>query len=273
MSATDLLIDGYNLLHAAGYGRVHYLHGDLQRARQRLLKKLFQLLTPAEIFQTAVVFDAKEPPPGLPSNWYIHGLRVMYAQPHGDADEMLEHLIQEHSAPRRLTVVSSDHRLHRAAKSRRATVIDSDEFLEHLERRHPNLETAEIPDPLPTSPKATGEATTAELSYWMRFFGDVKISDLLDTNLLAKTIGPKHSRPDITTKSIRETLISGSTKGDSLSVEDSSKTRSSKRRHLSQPTHQIEENHSPKEPTRHPELFSQEWIDELQKWVDGMQGR
>ncbi len=46
MTSTDLLIDGYNLLHAAGLGRARYGPGDLQRARQALLRKLFELLTP-----------------------------------------------------------------------------------------------------------------------------------------------------------------------------------------------------------------------------------
>ena len=124
MASTDLLIDGYNLLHAAGLGRSHYGPGDLQRARQALLRRLFELLTPEEIARTAVVFDARQPPPHLPPHWYIHGLRVVYARPHGDADLLLEELIDGHSHPKRLTVVSSDHRLHRAAKSRRAVATD-----------------------------------------------------------------------------------------------------------------------------------------------------
>jgi predicted RNA-binding protein with PIN domain len=271
MPATDLLIDGYNLLHAAGYGPVRFATGELQRARQRLLKKLFQLLTPAEISQTAVVFDAKQPPPGLPKNWYIHGLRVMYAQPHGDADEMLEQLINEHSAPRQLTVVSSDHRLHRAARSRRAMVIKSEDFLAHLERRYPDSQLEELPDPAPTSPKATGEATSAEVDFWMRMFGDVKVSELVDlpvpsTNRVASQ-SKRSSQPapaqepttgwDIhvptpanVTPAPQKRVRLGTKKSPSQIVDDEFETQKSG-----------------------PALFSQEWINDLQNWVDGIQRR
>lgn len=305
MAATDLLIDGYNLLHAAGYGRITYAPGDLQRARQRLLKKLFQLLTPLEISQTAVVFDAKEPPPGLPKNWYIHGLRVMYAQPYGDADEMLEQLIDEHSAPRRLTIVSSDHRLHRAAKARRATAIDSDQFLEHLERRNPKLDVVELPDPAPTSPKATGESTDVELRYWLSLFGDVKISELGERK--GSNFEP-HSQlhPQ---KRVNESLApqrpSEKLRGPKgiapPASEPSSPTRSTehpRRSHSPHPTKPGKSgakspaslgNKSPLEKadkrppnldlmpdadeasTTRPALFSQAWIDELQAWVDANQ--
>ena len=176
MPPTDLLIDGYNLLHAAGLARARYAKGDLQRARQALLRRLFQFLTRDEIIRTAVVFDARHPPPHLPANWYINGLRVVYARPHGDADLLLEELIRGHSAPKQLTVVSSDHRLHRAAKTRRAAAIDSHEFLEFLERRHAT--PVDIPAPQKTSDKA--DITAAELAYWLSVFGDVKVSELAE---------------------------------------------------------------------------------------------
>ena len=46
----------------------------------------------------------------------------------GDADEVIEQMILADSSPRRLTVVSSDHRLHRAARRRNAKPIDSDRW-------------------------------------------------------------------------------------------------------------------------------------------------
>lgn len=272
MPATDLLIDGYNLLHAAGYGSARFATGELQRARQRLIKKLFQLLTPAEISQTAVVFDAKQPPPGLPSHWYINGLRVMYAQPHGDADEMLEQLIHEHSAPRQLTVVSSDHRLHRAAKSRRAMVIKSDDFLAHLERRHPDSQVEELPDPAPTSPKATGEATSAEVDYWMRMFGNVRVSELVDLPAASKNrvaAQPTH-RSQETPDQVRP-------KGPEIcSPRPANVTpatpRKRARKGTNKPARQIYEEEFEAQKSG-PALFSQEWINDLQNWVDGIQQR
>lgn len=269
MPATDLLIDGYNLLHAAGYGPVRFAPGELQRARQRLLKKLFTLLSPTEILHTAVVFDAKEPPPGLPMNWYIHGLRVMYAQPHGDADVILEQLIEEHSAPRRLTVVSSDHRLQRAAKSRRATAIDSDRFLEYLALRLPNAAVVELPDPEPTSPKATGEPTSIEVEYWMRLFGDVKVSELDDVS--RNTRERITSAPSSTNVALSKPGTSPNAEIEPNSAQKTPATRRKPRRHSAGlPADHVKHEGSTDRGSQ-PELFSQEWVDELQRWVDGIQ--
>jgi hypothetical protein len=52
---------------------------------------------------------------------------IQYYRMVQDANRPL--LIRKHSSPRALTVVSSDHRLHRAARRRRATPIDSDRWV------------------------------------------------------------------------------------------------------------------------------------------------
>ena len=247
MASTDLLIDGYNLLHAAGLGRSHYGPGDLQRARQALLRRLFELLTPDEIARTAVVFDARQPPPHLPPHWYIHGLRVVYARPHGDADLLLEELIDGHSHPKRLTVVSSDHRLHRAAKSRRAVATDSDEFLAFLEhRRRP---TTEVHLPVPAQTKPTADVAATELAYWMSVFGDVRVADLLD---------PQRPTPAV------QQAASSTAKKPTIPRKSPVKKLAPRRPTVVQ---------QPEQAARTaPELFSAAWITELQRWVDEQQG-
>jgi hypothetical protein len=62
------------------------------------------------------------------------GLHVRFAAQHEDADELIEELIRTNSAPRRLTVVSSDHRLQTAARRRRARAVDSEPWFEDLLR-------------------------------------------------------------------------------------------------------------------------------------------
>lgn len=57
---------------------------------------------------------------------------VRYAGAGGTADELIGALIQTSSSPRRLTVVSSDRQIVRAARRRRARTLGSDEFLGHL---------------------------------------------------------------------------------------------------------------------------------------------
>ncbi len=133
-NAPWILIDGYNLLHASTVigtaGRT-----ALERSREALLDWLGQLLSEEQRRRTTVVFDARHAPPGLPRSLQRHDLTVLFAARGGEADELLEELILEHSSPRWLIVVSSDHRLHRAARRRRATAVDSEQWIAEMKRR------------------------------------------------------------------------------------------------------------------------------------------
>ncbi len=122
----SLLIDGYNLLNVVGIVGRGIGPGGLERARLALLNFLAESLDPKEISKTIVVFDSREAPWGLPRTVLHRGLSVQYASKYPDADCLIEELIEKESAPRRLTVVSSDHRLQCAAKRRRARAVDSD---------------------------------------------------------------------------------------------------------------------------------------------------
>ncbi|MGQ0633092.1 MAG: NYN domain-containing protein [Planctomycetaceae bacterium] len=135
MPARFLLIDGYNLMHAAGMARETYGPGDLKRCRERLLRYLAHKLTPAQIERTTVVFDARDPPGDRPARQNIGGLTVLFAGAGGDADLAIQEWLDQHSAPKRVTVVSSDHALQRAARRRGAQYVDSEPFFETLKRR------------------------------------------------------------------------------------------------------------------------------------------
>lgn len=262
MATSDLLIDGYNLLHAAGLGRERYGPGDLQRARQSLLRRLFELLTPDEIKRTAVVFDARQPPPHLPHYWYIHGLRVVYARPHGDADLLLEQLIDEHSHPRQLTVVSSDQRLQRAASCRRSKAVSSAEFLEFLEQRRRT--SVSPPLPVPAKAKPSPNVAAAELAYWMEVFGDVQVSDLIDRQR------PSPPRPSAATPPPGPVAQPALPQSPPESSQKSHReTRSTRRAAKSPAVRSPAADRNEAKPG--PELFSAEWITELQRWVDQQQ--
>lgn len=132
MARTFLLIDGYNLLHAAGFGRASYGPGDLERCRYRLLRALEKHLDESILKDTTVVFDSlKESHDDLPPQVSL-GLRAVYSQQGRDADSEIEDLLSRHSSPRQVLVVSSDHRLHKAARRRRARCIDSDQFWDQI---------------------------------------------------------------------------------------------------------------------------------------------
>ena len=79
-------------------------------------------IEPKELPETTIVFDAAEAPPGLPRVVTHEGMTVRYASDYDDADALIEELIAGDHVPRSLMVVSSDHRLQRAARRRRAAV-------------------------------------------------------------------------------------------------------------------------------------------------------
>ena len=165
-----LIIDGYNLLYITGIvDEVSGQGGTFQRTREALLNFLAASLPEAELEQTTIVFDAAEAPPGLPRTTSHRGMTVRYASDYSDADALIEKLIRDHHAPKSLLVVSSDHRVQRAARRRRATFIDSDRWYAELWQRRLAAECAaghDGPD------KPVIQLTAAEIEYWVKKFSD-----------------------------------------------------------------------------------------------------
>ncbi len=161
-----VIIDGYNLLHASGILARGIGPGSLERLRGALLNFLAESLDEPQLARTTVVFDAQEAPPGLPRLTKHRGITVRFAPRGSDADAEIERLIAEHHAPRRLTVVSSDHRLHRAARRRRARPIDSDKWYVEVVRERLARGRAKDSPGKPSPP-----ATEGEVRFWLRQFG------------------------------------------------------------------------------------------------------
>ena len=117
-----LLIDGYNLLHVTAIVG----HGGLRGSREGLLRFLASAIDPRERPQTTIVFDAAEAPPHLPRMIVVDEMTIHFSSEYDNADELIEELIEAHSVPKSLLVVSSDHRIQRAARRRKAPFVDSD---------------------------------------------------------------------------------------------------------------------------------------------------
>lgn len=171
----DLIIDGYNVLHAAGLAPPLGSPQGLERSRRALLHLISGRLLPRERERTTVVFDApgRDTPGRLmgPSPPHeVDGLLVVFADGNGDADEEIEWLIRQNSAPRRLCVVSSDHRLQKAARRRRAAFLDSDQFLGHLARRLSQAERQQ--EDVEPAAKRSGRLPPSEVEAWLRVFQD-----------------------------------------------------------------------------------------------------
>jgi predicted RNA-binding protein with PIN domain len=156
----QLLIDGYNLLHATDlFGRGAAV-GTLQGSREALLTFLARVLSDRERKQTTIVFDAAGAPPGLPAIVPWEGITARFARGFDDADALLEEIIEQHPAPKSLVVVSSDRRVQRAARHRGAKVKESQSWFDDLRERG-------------TTGGGTEDARTTAIedsSYWIKEF-------------------------------------------------------------------------------------------------------
>ncbi|MCA8999987.1 MAG: NYN domain-containing protein [Planctomycetaceae bacterium] len=167
----DLIIDAYNLMHYAGFVRRHYGPGDLERARDRFLKKLRKQLTEEERRRTTVVFDGTQQADSDQRDFQQFGMTILFSPFGLEADDVIEELIRQHSHPKQLIVVSSDHRLHRAAKARKANPLDSEVFLDTYEERKRTVapERRESTSPVDIPEDVSEE----ELNQWLSEFGGV----------------------------------------------------------------------------------------------------
>lgn len=152
-----LLIDGYNLLRVIQRqeamadldeaGLVRFLTEYLRRTRDR----------------GQIIFDGIGPPDKTPLGGFTN-IEIVFSGSIRDADTIIEEKIQSCSAPRSLSVISSDLRLITAAKRRKAHPIRSelfwDQVCKQLEKEPPRPEPKE---------KQQG-ISRAETQQWLNLF-------------------------------------------------------------------------------------------------------
>jgi hypothetical protein len=160
------VIDGYNLLHAVGLLRGKAGPRGLEKARRALLGRLHGSLGP-EAAAVTVVFDAARAPAGNPAQEDNQWIHVRYTL-RREADDLIEDLIRQDSAPRQLTVISDDRRIRDAARRRRCPVLGCLDYLEELQRRRPQ------PGPRPEPPAKPDHLSAAEARRWLEEFADVE---------------------------------------------------------------------------------------------------
>ncbi|WP_166821466.1 NYN domain-containing protein [Thalassoroseus pseudoceratinae] len=172
MAKPFVIIDGYNLMHAAGFAKHRYGPGGLERAREQFLRALVGMVTPEMQPRTTVVFDAFDSPGNDQRKSRRESVTVVFAGAGGDADSLIETLIAEHSAPRQVRVVSDDRRLKRAARKRKARPWSSldywEKLVEHADRR------SRLPQESEVAPeKYEGQPAPAEVRHWLNIFGAI----------------------------------------------------------------------------------------------------
>ncbi|MCA8990427.1 MAG: NYN domain-containing protein [Planctomycetaceae bacterium] len=174
----DLLIDGYNLMHFAGLARQDYGPGGLERARERLLKRVRRVLTDDEVGRTTFVFDAKDVQTSDSRHQVFRGMRILFSPTGKEADDVIEQLILDHSSPKQLVVVSSDNRLMLAAKRRKAGTISSEAFLDELDERA-EKGIGQVAEESPQAEKPEVELTDDDLAAWEQEFGKIDVASLM----------------------------------------------------------------------------------------------
>ena len=201
-----ILIDGYNLLHVAGILGRGVGRGTLERARLALLNRLSNLLDPDDRKETVVVFDAKDAPRHLPTEVIHNDITVRFARDFEEADDLLEYLIRTHSSPRGLLVVSSDHRVQRAAKRRKAKTNDSEPWLNQLQLRAKKSQTKE-----PFRKPLARNLDAGDVAEWMSEFGFDFQTDLEEPRLQNDDAASSAPLADATSDALPSPAVSSPT--------------------------------------------------------------
>ncbi|NQT01493.1 MAG: NYN domain-containing protein [Planctomycetes bacterium] len=95
----------------------------------------------------------------------ISNLEVFFAGLGTDTDTVIEDKIIANSAPRRLKIVSSDRRLRKAARARKATSIKSEAFWNNMQKQLSRKKVAKEP-----AAKRRG-LSESETRQWLDIFG------------------------------------------------------------------------------------------------------
>lgn len=110
-----------------------------------------------------IVFDGTGPPDKTGFD-NIRNLEVFFAGMNSDADTVIEDKIKASTAPKGLTIVSSDRRLRDAAKTRKATVVKSQVFWEGVQKELSRKRRVQEPQA-----KRNG-LSESETEQWLKFF-------------------------------------------------------------------------------------------------------
>ena len=152
-----VIIDGYNLLRSVQKAEEFESISDVQLCR--LVGRYLKLIGE----EGEIIFDGTGPPDksGFDD---ISNLEVLFAGPGGDADIVIEDKIRANTAPKRLTVVSSDRKLRRSAQARKARAVKAEVFWDELQKQLSRKRTTKEP-----TAKRRG-LTESETRQWLKFF-------------------------------------------------------------------------------------------------------
>lgn len=153
------LIDGYNLVRM-----VEGLNPEYPPLTDIEICRMVSRFMAIKKEKAQIIFDGIGPPEKT-AFFNLRYVKVIFSGQTTEADTVIEEKIQASTAPKRLTIVSSDRRVINAAKSRKATSLKSFEFW--LELLKVLSKKKKIKEPIQ---KLKG-LTESETAHWMRIFG------------------------------------------------------------------------------------------------------
>ncbi|GMU23859.1 MAG: hypothetical protein AMXMBFR13_39370 [Phycisphaerae bacterium] len=158
-----VLVDGFNLLHAARDA------GPDEAVGQLRLCEWLAAWSQARRELVTVVFDGAQPPRGYAQQLRQTGIHVLHSGAGRPADDLIIEEIRRSTAPRRLRVVSSDRQIRKAARARGCRDSDSLTFFRQmwrgLHRKAPSAERSDEP------PSGLERLSREERDSWLREFG------------------------------------------------------------------------------------------------------
>ncbi len=131
----NLILDGYNVLFQTPLMLAKSGKADLEISRNRLAYFMALGMSSNQLEKSAIVYDAKQQATTEPKIAKLDsGLKIVFAANVDEADRLIEEIIASHASPKQLTVVTSDRKIQRTAKSHGSRFIDATEWFDHIEQ-------------------------------------------------------------------------------------------------------------------------------------------
>ncbi|MFA5422968.1 MAG: NYN domain-containing protein [Phycisphaerae bacterium] len=153
------IIDGYNLLWSVRKAAEH-----LEEMSESQLCQFIGIYLRAIGSEGQIVFDGIGPPDKTLLNSGT-GIDIVFSGPGIDADTYIEAKIKADSAPKRLTVVSTDRQIRRAASARKAVSVRSEKFWQDVVKTL--NKKIKAPEPIEKK-RGLDEGQTMQ---WLKYFG------------------------------------------------------------------------------------------------------
>ena len=155
------IIDGYNLIKQAP----SLNKGSLEESRLGLIQFLKIFRPQGNNNPVTVVFDGKKDNYQSGQNFEHSGVRIIFSQNPGGADEIIKQLVRNSKNPKNIAVVTNDRDIQLYVRQCRAQVRRVEEFLIKFNSRQPGLS---LDDKMRLSAQEAAEITEEMKKLWLK---------------------------------------------------------------------------------------------------------